>query len=272
MSRSSTMPAEATPRSAGEGGEASRRTRNPSAASSTPNDEDEALENATGAEAVGIPSLRGLVGGVLKILAQPAPAAREATRLSREQLSIARGRSALAPSPKDKRFSDPAWSLNPGYRRLCQTYLNVGGSLARLVDDYEAGGKDWHDTERARFAVQAMTSLLAPTNTLFGNPAAVKRTFDTGGRSVARGLGHLLHDLRHNGGMPSQTDRTAFTVGKDLALTRGAVVHRDEVGESSSTPRAPPLSGSDPCSSCRRRSGASTSWTCGRDAASWNTP
>jgi len=231
MSSSSTMPAEATPRRAGEGDEASRRTRSPSAGSSTPNDEDEALQNATGAEAVGIPSLRGLTSGVLKILAQPAPVVREATRLSREQLSIARGRSALAPSPKDKRFSDPAWSLNPGYRRLCQTYLNVGGSLARLVDDYEAGGADWHDTERARFAVQAMTSLLAPTNTLLGNPAAVKRAFDTGGRSVARGLGHLLHDLRHNGGMPSQTDRTVFTVGKDLALTRGAVVHRDEVAE-----------------------------------------
>jgi polyhydroxyalkanoate synthase len=31
--------------------------------------------------------------------------------------------------------------------------------------------------------------------------------------------------------MPSQTDRTAFTVGKDLALTSGAVVYRSEVAE-----------------------------------------
>ena len=31
--------------------------------------------------------------------------------------------------------------------------------------------------------------------------------------------------------MPAQTDRTAFTVGTDLAVTRGAVVYRDEVVE-----------------------------------------
>ena len=82
------------------------------------------------------------------------------------------------------------------YRRVGQGYLSLGRSLARLVDDYEASGADWHDVERSRFAVQALTSLLAPTNTLTGNPAAIKRAIETGGRSVARGLGHLLDDLR----------------------------------------------------------------------------
>ena len=36
----------------------------------------------------------------------------------------------------------------------------------------------------------------------------------------------MLHDLRRNGGLPAQTDRSAFTVGKDLGVTPGAVVHR----------------------------------------------
>jgi polyhydroxyalkanoate synthase subunit PhaC len=31
--------------------------------------------------------------------------------------------------------------------------------------------------------------------------------------------------------MPSMVERDAFEVGKDLALSPGAVVHRDEVGE-----------------------------------------
>ena len=44
-------------------------------------------------------------------------------------------------------------------------------------------------------------------------------------------MGNCCRDLRHNGGMPSQTDRDAFTVGTDLAITPGAVVHRDEVIE-----------------------------------------
>ena len=193
--------------------------------------ESEALESAAGADAVGIPSAGALVKAVVAPLGQTVAVAREVNRLGRELVSIARGSSELAPSPKDKRFQDPSWTENPVYRRVGQGYLSLGRSLARLVDDYEASGADWHDVERSRFAVQALTSLLAPTNTLLGNPAAIKRAFETGGRSVARGLGHLLDDLRHNGGMPAQTDRTAFTVGTDLAVTRGAVVYRDEVAE-----------------------------------------
>ena len=59
----------------------------------------------------------------------------------------------------------------------------------------------------------------------------MKRAFDTGGRSVVRGASHLVQDLRRNGGMPSQTDRSAFQVGTDLAATPGWVVQRDELAE-----------------------------------------
>jgi polyhydroxyalkanoate synthase len=193
-------------------------------------DEQEVLDSAAGADAVGIPSVGALLKSVLAPLAQPA-VAREVSRLSREQVSILRGRSDLAPSPKDKRFQDPTWSQHPGYRRLVQSYLSATRSLDRLVEEYAARGADWHDVERTRFATQALNSLLAPTNTLLGNPAAIKRAFETGGRSVARGLAHLLHDVRYNRGMPAQTDRTAFTVGGDLGITPGAVIHRDEVAE-----------------------------------------
>src|SRR3712207_7304576 len=59
--------------------------------------------------------------------------------------------------------------------------------------------------------------------------------------SVVRGARNMLHDLVRNGGLPRQVDRSAFTVGEDLGITPGAVVHRDEVIEvvqySPSTPR-----------------------------------
>jgi polyhydroxyalkanoate synthase subunit PhaC len=196
-----------------------------------PHDDVEAAEAVESGEPVGVPSLRGVAGGVLTAVARPLPLARESVRFARQGARILTGTDSPTPSPKDKRFADPAWSGNPVYRRLLQGYLSLGGSLSRLVDDYEAAGHDWRDVERARFGASALTSLLAPTNTLLGNPAALKRAFDTGGRSVVRGVGHLLHDLRTNGGMPSQTDRSAFTVGVDLAITPGAVVSRDEVAE-----------------------------------------
>jgi polyhydroxyalkanoate synthase len=41
----------------------------------------------------------------------------------------------------------------------------------------------------------------------------------------------MVGDLVRNGGLPSQVDRGAFVVGRDLGTTPGAVVHRSEVAE-----------------------------------------
>jgi polyhydroxyalkanoate synthase len=196
-----------------------------------PVDEDEALSAVEGGEPVGIPSIAGIVKGVASALAQPGPVTRGTGRLLREWASIARGTEEHRPSPQDKRFVDPAWSDNPIYRRLGQGYLALGAELRRLVDEYEETAKDWHDVERARFAVNILTSALAPTNVLPGNPAALKRAFDTAGASVVRGARRFAHDVRHNGGMPEQTDRSAFAVGADLAVTPGDVIYRDDVAE-----------------------------------------
>jgi len=182
-------------------------------------------------EPVAVPTVGGIASGVASALSRPRAVAHEAVTLGRDLVSILRGTDRIAPSPKDKRFADPAWTQNPLYRRIGQGYLALGASLTRLVDEYEAAGADWHDVERARFSINALVSGLAPTNTLPGNPAALKRAFDTGGRSLLRGLGNLVHDVRHNGGLPTQTDRSAFTVGQDLGVTPGRVVYRDDVLE-----------------------------------------
>jgi polyhydroxyalkanoate synthase len=71
-----------------------------------------------------------------------------------------------------------------------------------------------------------LADTLAPTNTLLGNPAALKRTLETGGGNLATGLAQMLADWRRNGGMPSMVDGTAFKVGENLATTPGDVVHR----------------------------------------------
>jgi polyhydroxyalkanoate synthase subunit PhaC len=222
----------------------SRRTpddRERAPAQPAPRDESEALASVEGAEAAGLPSPRGMAHGLLATFTQPRPVAREAVRLGRDALRILRGTDDIAPSPKDKRFADPAWSSHPGYRRLLQSYLSTSASLDRLVADFEAGGADWREVEQVRFVLNALTSATAPTNTLLGNPAALKRAFDTAGVSLARGLRNVLHDLVRNGGLPRQVDRGAFTVGEDLGITPGAVVHRDEVIEviqyTPSTPR-----------------------------------
>lgn len=145
-----------------------------------------------------------------------------------ELARIASGRSELAPAAQDKRFADPAWKESPAYRALAQTWLAWARALNRFVDEC---GMDKRDAERARFVVSLLVDAAAPTNSLAGNPAALKKLVDTGGASLARGAENLVADLARNGGLPAQVDARAFAVGKNLATTPGAVVYRSPVME-----------------------------------------
>jgi len=141
------------------------------------------------------------------------------------------GLSEIAPDPADKRFTDPAWNENPLYRRLMQGYLALRSSMNELVDIGGHANGDWKTTSQERFAITLLTEAIAPTNTLIGNPAALKRAFETGGASLFNGLRNFLDDLVNNGGMPSQVDKRPFEVGRNLAVTPGAVVYRGDLFE-----------------------------------------
>lgn len=163
-----------------------------------------------------------------RLAVRPGTLTREGLSLARELAAVAAGRSSIEPARGDRRFTDTTWRENPAYRRAMQGYLAWSRSVGRAVD---GAGLDWRNTERARFAATLVTEALAPTNALAGNPAALKRSFETGGRSLLRGARNLLHDVRHNRGMPSQVDRRPFVPGKNIAVSPGAVVYRSEVCE-----------------------------------------
>jgi polyhydroxyalkanoate synthase len=171
----------------------------------------------------------GLVGATGRTVGSLPVVASATARFVGEVANVAVGRSEIAPGRADRRFTDPTWSDNPGYRRLMQAYLAACRAIGEVVEGADL--PDWRDRERARFVAGVLTSTLAPTNTLPGNPAALKRAFESGGGSVVRGLRQFLSDVRHNRGLPRQVDPDAFEVGKDLAVTPGAVVYRDEVLE-----------------------------------------
>jgi polyhydroxyalkanoate synthase len=189
-----------------------------------------AAESVGGGEAVAMPSLRQAVSGLAAALSQGTTVAREASRLGLELTRIAWGRSDVAPAKGDRRFADPAWTGNLVFRMIQQSYLASAGAMDRIVDAMGDGRSDAR-AEQARFAASILTSAAAPTNFLATNPAAIKRAFDTGGMSLVRGARSFARDVRHNGAMPSMIEPGAFEVGRDLAVTPGAVVARDAVGE-----------------------------------------
>jgi polyhydroxyalkanoate synthase subunit PhaC len=191
---------------------------------------DGTAESVGGGEAVGMPSLRQVVGGLAAALSQGTTVAREGTRLGLELTRIAWGRSDVAPAKGDRRFTDPTWTSNPVFRMIQQSYLASAGAMDRIVAEM-GDGRSEARAEQARFAANIVISAAAPTNFLMSNPTAIKRAFDTGGMSLARGARNFARDVRHNGAMPSMIEPEAFEVGRDLAVTPGAVVARDAVAE-----------------------------------------
>jgi polyhydroxyalkanoate synthase len=190
---------------------------------------DEVVDAVGFADPTGVPSGAELLEALTRPLLHASAVGKETVALTAELLRIGIGRSDVEPDKRDARFRDPAWVENPLYHRLVQSYLAACRTVDNLVED--ADGDDWRQREKTRFATGVLTSALAPTNVLVGNPAALKRALDTGGRSVVRGLGNFVHDLRHNGGMPSMAKPGALKVAEDLAVTPGSVVTRDEVAE-----------------------------------------
>ncbi len=130
--------------------------------------------------------------------------------------------------PKDSRFKDEAFRSNPLYRGWAQAYLVWERELMTLVENDDV---DWRTRERSRLLLTALTTAAAPSNLLLGNPGALKEAFTTGGRSVVAGLSNLVKDVTGNRGLPAQVDTSAFTVGVDLAVTPGWVVHRTDMFE-----------------------------------------
>jgi polyhydroxyalkanoate synthase len=129
---------------------------------------------------------------------------------------------------KDKRFADPTWSGNAGYWLLREVYHGWQQSLLAIVRDADTPPEV---RQKAEFATQLMIDALAPTNFILGNPAVIKKAVETGGLSLAKGARNFVHDLLTNQGAPRQVTPGVHAVGKDMAVTPGKVVFRNELME-----------------------------------------
>ena len=128
----------------------------------------------------------------------------------------------------DRRFADPAWIENPFFYSLRQYFLAVGMLTEQLICD---AGLSPATERKARLASGLILDLLAPTNFLLANPAALKRAFETCGASVLKGVRNFVDDAVHNNGRPRQVDTSSFKIGENLGATPCKVVYRNALME-----------------------------------------
>jgi polyhydroxyalkanoate synthase len=159
---------------------------------------------------------------------RPRRVASRGAGLLAEYARIAAGSSTVAPSARDRRFADPAWTGNPVLHRIVQAYLATDMTVEGLVQDAPLG---WRDAERIRFLVSNLVAAAAPSNNPLLSPVAWKAVIDTGGANLLSGLRNFLRDLASPPRVPTMVPPDAFEVGTDLAVTPGAVVLRTPVFE-----------------------------------------
>jgi polyhydroxyalkanoate synthase len=138
---------------------------------------------------------------------------------------------AVVPAKGDKRFNDPAWSENPVFDVMKQSYLLTSEWMNRLVGSVE--GVEPLTKRRVEFFTKMMTDSLSPSNFLASNPAALKATLESGGENLVRGMANFAADLERGGGALaiSMTDQARFKVGENVATAPGKVVYRNQILE-----------------------------------------
>ena len=124
----------------------------------------------------------------------------------------------------DRRFAGQAWLDNPAAAYTAQMYLLNARTMLEMAESVQGDEKT---RARIRFAVQQWVDATAPSNFLAFNPEALKKALDTKGESIAVGMQHLLEDVRK--GHVSQTDESAFEVGRNVATTAGDIVFENEL-------------------------------------------
>jgi len=159
---------------------------------------------------------------------RPLTTARRLGSLAGELARIGAGTSVLAPPKRDRRFADPAWSENILLRRIVQAYLAAGQTADELVGD---AALDWRDDKRVRFLVENLSEALSPSNVPLVNPASAKAAIDTAGLNLVHGWMSFLRDMATKPRIPEMVDTSSFELGRNIAVTPGAVVLRTEVFE-----------------------------------------
>ena len=135
----------------------------------------------------------------------------------------------VTPAAGDRRFTDDAWSENPLYDHIKQSYLLASKFMLSTVR--ETDGLDPHTAQKVDFYTRQFVDALAPTNFAMTNPEVARRTVETGGENLVQGLSNMLEDLERGQGRlrVRMTDLEKFKLGENVAVTPGKVVYENDL-------------------------------------------
>jgi len=133
-----------------------------------------------------------------------------------------------APS-SDRRFKDDAWKENEVFDFIKQSYL----LSARFVQDVvtQVDGLEPKTAQKVDFYARQFVDAMSPSNFLLTNPEVLRKTAESGGENLLKGLNNLLSDLERGKGRLKikMTDMDAFKLGENIGVSPGKVVYQNDL-------------------------------------------
>ena len=129
----------------------------------------------------------------------------------------------------DRRFKDEAWRENEVFDFIRQSYLLSSRYFTSVV--HGAEGLDAKTAQKVDFYTRQFVDAMSPANFVMTNPEVLRRTAETGGANLLKGLTNLLSDLERGKGKLRirMTDDSKFKVGENIAVTPGRVVFQNDL-------------------------------------------
>jgi len=134
----------------------------------------------------------------------------------------------VEPLPQDKRFRAEDWRTWP-YNAIQQGFLLTQQWWHNATTGVR--GVSRHHEEVVSFIARQVLDMVSPSNFPVTNPEVLKATVSSGGQNLLRGAANFFDDRRRavRGERPAGAEN--FEVGRNLAVTPGKVVLRNELIE-----------------------------------------
>lgn len=166
-------------------------------------------------------------GRALKHWSDLATTGRDIAAATARQASGGRTGDPIAvPDAQDHRFGDPAWSAFP-FNVWSQSYLCVERACREATTDVP--GVSPHNQKLVSFLAAQTLDALSPANFLPTNPVALTETARSHGANLVTGLSLAAEDAARL--LANKRPESDFEVGRDLAVTPGKIVFRNDMFE-----------------------------------------
>ena len=134
----------------------------------------------------------------------------------------------IKPLPQDRRFRDEAWRRQP-FAAMSQAFLLTQQWWHQAAKGIE--GVSPHHADVTAFVARQILDTVSPANFPLTNPEVLDKTLRSGGMNFVAGWANFVEDWQRLVRGQSPVGSEAFRPGKEVAVTPGKVVYRNDLIE-----------------------------------------